>query len=1199
VNRIFTRIALIVLGLVMMAGAGIWWYVRPRELVNFSDGAAINQSADSVRIREILWEPPVKLAQQINIPTDVYEPCLSSDGLSLYFVRGRAGKNADIFVCTRTQPGWTDAIPLAAINSPHDELGPHLAPNGRELYFYSDRPGTLGGYDLWISRKEGDTWQAPVNLGAAINSAANEYGPAISPDGKLLVFASNRPKADEQPAQPSTAWSATIREDLTRRDYDLYSVSLEKAAVSSQPLTRLNTQANEGAAAFSPFGDFLYFSSDRPNGEGGFDLYRSRILRSEFLDAENLGVQVNTPANELDPALGLGGYGLHFSSDRPDTAAPKREYQLYYSASREVFRDIHVQRTAIDWRALWTAIAPNLLWALLALLLTLLFIALLRDVKNRRLSLLAKCLIASLLLHTMLMLLFNVWQVGTTIATAIRKGPIRIGLHSGNGQGGLAGQIRGNITDVNVSIPAGPALQQGEHKLVLHTLRAMTRLPAAPTKIELTPTPMRPIRIADAAPNQQILHSSPETPISPSTPFDIALPQESHQISTSEVSQEPAVAMQGISRGTPSQSMTAKPLYISPEVQTDRSQIDLAGQGLPAHITATPSDAQPSLAARAIELAPRVAAESTQLAITLPAMPDQAHPRTTNEESDGDSAASIAAVTGGSLERGAVQARIGPASLYVVTTAPAMQTDSSLSFGGESTIESAFNEAPASPGGAIAGISSMQVAVSGGSGNPAGSNNFGATDLGRMEEAPSTGGSDAEVASIPQISSPGSLQRAPGVFSSTSPSAGSTGTGGAVIQMAPGESTGSAASDGTFALPGTGSGGAGQADAPTTAFASISGDASVGGLPTSPQLSIGMPSEQLPPENPYVQRSPEQRTPLLKQMGGNAETEKAVADALTWLAAHQSADGRWSSENFDNRCRACGGGASAEVDVAVTGLSLLCFLGADHTHLKDGPYHETVRKGLGYLRRIQQENGDLRNDESMYSHGIASICLAEAYGMTKDKLLARPVERAVDFICRARNKRAGGWRYDPGQAGDTSVLGWQIMALKSAQRGGIDVPDEAFEAGRDWLVKVNSRRQPGLYSYQPGRKATVSMTAEGMFVQSLLGASPDDSQMQTAAQYLLKSPPNWDESNTYYWYYATLALFQRQGDAWTTWNDKLVPQLLAHQEKIGRAAGSWAPVGEWAPTAGRVYQTALCALMLEVYYRYLPMYSQPIATATP
>ena len=60
---------------------------------------------------------------------------------------------------------------------------------------------------------------------------------------------------------------------------------------------------------------------------------------------------------------------------------------------------------------------------------------------------------------------------------------------------------------------------------------------------------------------------------------------------------------------------------------------------------------------------------------------------------------------------------------------------------------------------------------------------------------------------------------------------------------------------------------------------------------------------------------------------------------------------------------------------------------------------------------------------------------------------------------------------------------------------------------------------------------------------------------------------------------------------WQQWNEQLTRVLLAHQEKDGRAAGSWPPQGEWTRTGGRIYQTALCTLMLEVYYRYLPLYS--------
>lgn len=98
--------------------------------------------------------------------------------------------------------------------------------------------------------------------------------------------------------------------------------------------------------------------------------------------------------------------------------------------------------------------------------------------------------------------------------------------------------------------------------------------------------------------------------------------------------------------------------------------------------------------------------------------------------------------------------------------------------------------------------------------------------------------------------------------------------------------------------------------------------------------------------------------------------------------------------------------------------------------------------------------------------------------------------------------------------------------------------------------------------------------------------------MVQSADFVARQVPDWPSHvNTYYWYYATLALFQHQGEHWRRWNQAVTEQLLEHQHRDGPSAGTWDPVGEWAPVGGRVYQTALCTLMLEVYYRYLPLYA--------
>jgi len=363
------------------------------------------------------------------------------------------------------------------------------------------------------------------------------------------------------------------------------------------------------------------------------------------------------------------------------------------------------------------------------------------------------------------------------------------------------------------------------------------------------------------------------------------------------------------------------------------------------------------------------------------------------------------------------------------------------------------------------------------------------------------------------------------------------------------------------------------------------------GVLASLDLDLKIPSRTAPLPAPYRHREPLVRKEVLQEMGGGPETERAVALALDWLARHQGPDGRWDGARFDDRCGKCAGAQRVKCDAALTGLSLLCFLAADHTHLKDGPYRRTVDRALTWLLERQGSTGDLMDGESMYSHGIATIALAEAYGMTHDPRLAEPVEAAVRFIYEARGLSVGGWRYRPGQAGDTSVMGWQIMALTSARRAGVDVPDDAFDIAAKWLDLVHRPSQPGTYAYQPRREVTPAMTAEGMFVRQLLGAGRDEPRMRGSAKYILDHPPGWrPDANTYYWYYATLALFQHQGSEWRQWNESIKMLLVGRQRTSGRMAGSWDPDGRWAGVAGRVYQTAIATLTLEVYYRYLPSF---------
>jgi hypothetical protein len=117
-----------------------------------------------------------------------------------------------------------------------------------------------------------------------------------------------------------------------------------------------------------------------------------------------------------------------------------------------------------------------------------------------------------------------------------------------------------------------------------------------------------------------------------------------------------------------------------------------------------------------------------------------------------------------------------------------------------------------------------------------------------------------------------------------------------------------------------------------------------------------------------------------------------------------------------------------------------------------------------------------------------------------------------------------------------------------------------------------------------------AMTAEAILCLEYMGAKNDTPRMPRGAQFLLKNLPKMGRENSYYWYYATQAMFHLQGDAWQKWNCSLHPVLLKSQIRNGPLAGTWKPKDEWERSGGRIYSASLRVLMLEVYYRHLPIY---------
>ena len=262
------------------------------------------------------------------------------------------------------------------------------------------------------------------------------------------------------------------------------------------------------------------------------------------------------------------------------------------------------------------------------------------------------------------------------------------------------------------------------------------------------------------------------------------------------------------------------------------------------------------------------------------------------------------------------------------------------------------------------------------------------------------------------------------------------------------------------------------------------------------------------------------------------------------------------------RDKTCTGTGEVSADAGATAMGLLPFLAAGQTHLSKGPYKEHIRKGIDWLIRHQQPDGNLAKgaQQMMYSHGLATIALSEAYGLSGDRQVGQAAQGAVNFILDAQNAADGGWRYNPKDPGDTSVVGWQLMALKSAHMAGLNVGGSVFSGTSKWLdsVAVHDGTE---YAYQPGQGPSHTMTSVGLLCRQYLGAKRDNPMLTGGMSYLMNHLPDEGFPNIYYWYYATQVMHNMSGYEWDTWNRKMRELLVRTQVRnVNECAnGSWAP----------------------------------------
>ena len=1389
---------------IAVIATAIWFFAGYKF---WTDGNTIRVADRDANLRHILWTRPLPL-EGFSSVEQVYEPSISPDGTELYFVRGKAGKDARIYFSARHNNAWSQAVPVDAVNDSFDSLGPRVTPDGRFLLFYSNRPGGFGGYDIWAAPRTDGGWGKPFNLGPQVNSEFNEFNPDPTPDGKHLIFATNRRAARRE---QNEAWRSTIRETVSV-DYDLWIADADPAAAvpatqphggegeapaepqisnglrlggslalpfrattrpttapSTQPTDRestaqlafrpareisgINTPYTEGASCMSPAGDFLYFASNRPGGQGKFDIYRSRVHADQFGPAENVGAPINSPENEADPAMAYNGFRMIFSSDRPGADG---RYRLLVADSREVYPERQTHALPVLGWSWWLLIASALVLVPLLMFL--------RGWEDHRFSILQKCLLMSLLVHALITFILSFVVVTQQMTQYVKKEmQMEVAVNVTQDQGveeslSIRGQVSGDLpvsgapaamtapqrpaapdvmqqpiatavdvpgvkfaaggmtipidspkvntpvpqastpavapaapfassAAVDLKLPVIPAFSQaeavpraqptelqvskaaaGQMTLPTASVVASNALPSAkPSAAKLTDVSLAPNAHGEISVAPEMMKAQAPAPVAGN--LNVQGPRDSGakfaqaentvqptRDAAPAIAKKPADSGAGnlpsqanLSTGVPKAAAKGGSVSALAATHGPADAVADAGAGQPrpgdvAGLIAGPqvdvhasgvraqaaepavsvSRLDPGPSTRPIETAsqamgmtgspqldigtgPARAPSSTpaaKIAVDVPVGKAVSAPAVaSNIAPTVDAASQIASpklpgdVTGGiKSTMGRLSQQPDPSALAGAgadgaPTAPRIKSSGAAEAGGPALLSEA--KTPVATAGGTSKISGPNIAArvaapatSSITGGPAGAV---AADI----AAPHVGG--------PRMMLPGGnkIARLPGTEKAV-------GTDSVAVQLQPVKING---------LPG-------PADSvnldrsPVAAMARTASSKEPGadlGTVTlnhnelasaadlTPDVSLSPlggplgPGKLLAPDSPFM-RGPQERKILLKKLGGTQKSEDAVDMGLAYLARMQLPDGRWTrieDDRIDPRR------PKVPHDMACTGFAVLAFLAHDHTPDKPGPYRQVVARAIDYLISEQDDNGDLRGPSdqrgggsdsgNMYDQGIATYALAECAIMTRDPRVIEAATRGARFIVAAQDRNSGGWRYTPGEQGDSSVFGWQVMALHSAEQIGFDIPPDTLDGAKRYLQISEEGQHHLLGGYQPHTGPTPPMTAELLFCRMLLGMPLSGNGMREATQFLARERPDPNNADIYYWYYASLSMLNMQDPLWKDWNVLTRESLIKMQQKHGPSRGCWTTNMKWGDRGGRVFTTAMATLTLEVYYRYLPL----------
>jgi len=342
-----------------------------------------------------------------------------------------------------------------------------------------------------------------------------------------------------------------------------------------------------------------------------------------------------------------------------------------------------------------------------------------------------------------------------------------------------------------------------------------------------------------------------------------------------------------------------------------------------------------------------------------------------------------------------------------------------------------------------------------------------------------------------------------------------------------------------------------------------------------------------------------------------AEQRQAVDDGLAWLAQHQRQDGSWTAKigyklNNDYNYTSENNG-----HVGVTALACMAFLAGGNLPGR-GPYGENIERGLEFILASVQEDGYItRHRTRMYSHAFATLFLAEVYGTTHREDVKYKLQKAVDFIVKSQN-REGGWRYEPyAIESDMSIVVCQVLALRAARNIGIRVPRSTVDRAARYVVDSavtgdTARRtfgrtaygrdaEVGTFHYQKDvySRSSFALTAAGVTALHGLGIYSDDA-IERGIEFLNRELPSFNHhqgvrghGHYFFWYghyYGVQAMYTVGEPYWRPYFEEVRSLLIGMQREDGSWPNSTGP--------GEAFGTALGVLILEIPYRFLPIFQR-------